>query len=90
MTWVLVGWGALVLYWVVAAHNGANCGELTTERARNACEDGAGLGVSILLLIGLVGFAFLGVIWYLTRLGGLRARFRRAVERRPGSDPGEH
>lgn len=55
MTWVLIGWCTLILIWVVAGVERANCEE---ETYREACEAGAGIGVLLVLFIGFFGFMF--------------------------------
>ena len=61
MTWVLVAWCALILFWAIAGAGSADCG------GDQACQAGAGLGVLLILFIGFFGFMFFAVIWFMTR-----------------------
>jgi hypothetical protein len=76
MTWVLILWSALILFWAIAggassnptayceAHPSAYLSVKACEEARNA---GTGIGVAIILLIGFFGFVFFSLIWLMTR-----------------------
>lgn len=79
MTWVLIGWCAIILIWAVAggassgsssyceAHPSAYLSQRACEEARNV---GTGIGVAIILLIGFVGFVFFSLLWFMTRPRG--------------------
>ena len=70
MTWVLIGWTALILIWAIAGGAGNDCGSETTQSAKDACEAGTGIGVGIILFIGFIGFVGLSLVWLMTRPKG--------------------
>lgn len=69
MTWVLLLWCGLILVWMIAGGGSAaqDCANEPDQLAREACEAGTGLGVALIALIGFFGFAFLALIWFMTR-----------------------
>jgi hypothetical protein len=67
MTWVLIIWSALILFWAIA---GANSAECENEEFTSACEVGTGIGVAIVLFLGFVGFVILSLVWFMTRPKG--------------------
>ena len=75
-TWALILWTALILIWAIAGTAGNNCGSqtgdgfLSAKDAQDACAAGTGIGVALVLLIGFFGFAFLSLIWFMTRTRG--------------------
>lgn len=76
MTWVVLAWCALILFWAIAggastnsasyceAHPSAFLSQKACEEARNA---GAGIGIAVILFIGFIGFVFFSIIWLMTR-----------------------
>lgn len=70
MTWVLVIWCALILLWAIGGAAGNECANEPTQLEQDACEAGTGIGVALILLIGFFGFAFLSIIWFMTRPKG--------------------
>lgn len=64
MTWVLWIWVAIIIAWVAAGVNQANCED---EEFTSACEAGTGIGVGLVILFGFLGFFVLGFIWLVTR-----------------------
>jgi hypothetical protein len=73
MTWVLWIWSILIVVWMVAGASAADCSSekgdafLSAKDAQDACAAGAGIGVLAVALIGFFGFAFLFMIWFMTR-----------------------
>jgi hypothetical protein len=69
MTWVILIWCALIVVWMVAGAGSAaeDCARETDQTLREACEAGTGIGVLLIALIGFFGFAFLSIIWFMTR-----------------------
>lgn len=67
MTWALWAWSALIIIWMIGGAESSDCDEETTQALREACEAGTGIGVALIALIGFFGFAFLFMIWYMTR-----------------------
>lgn len=61
MTWVLWIWSIIIVIWMVAGGVNADCG------GESACQAGTGIGIAIIALIGFFGFAFLSIIWFMTR-----------------------
>ncbi len=72
MTWVILAWSALILVWAIAGGSSAanKCSQEATRLSSEACDAGTGIGVAIILLIGFFGFAFLSLIWFMTRPKG--------------------
>lgn len=70
MTWVLIAWSALIVVWAATGATANDCASEADELSRSACEAGTGLGVMLILLIGFFGFAFLSLIWFMTRPKG--------------------
>ncbi|HEX5984357.1 MAG TPA: hypothetical protein VFY69_09135 [Solirubrobacterales bacterium] len=70
MTWVLIVWSALILFWAVAGAAGNDCGSETTQLNQEACEAGTGIGVALIFFIGFIGFVFFSLIWFMTRPRG--------------------
>jgi hypothetical protein len=72
MTYVLWAWCLLILTWAIAggasAENSAHCStQAYSKLCQNATDAGTAIGVAIVLLIGFFGFAFLSMIWFMTR-----------------------
>jgi hypothetical protein len=81
MTWVVIGWCALIVFWIVAAGVSAGneahkyCTEhetvfLTLKACEEARHVGTGIGVALILVIGFTGFVFFSLIWLMTRPKG--------------------
>lgn len=72
MTWVILAWVALIIVWIAVGVNDVadDCNDEVGE-ARELCEAGrdigAGIGVTIVVLIGVIGFIVLAIIWFMTR-----------------------
>jgi hypothetical protein len=64
MTWALIIWSAVVLIWAIT---GASANDCAQQTYKTACQAGTGIGVAIILLIGFFGFAFLTMIWFMSR-----------------------
>lgn len=67
MTWVLLGWVALIVVWVIAGASQADCENEVGDAAQLGCEAGTGIGVGLVVLFGFLGFFVLGFIWLATR-----------------------
>jgi hypothetical protein len=72
MTWVLVGWGAIILVWlVVAAGQQEDCVTQSndilksTGLAEGICQSNSNVGPA--LVIGFLGFVVLALIWLMRR-----------------------
>jgi hypothetical protein len=66
MTYVLWAWCLLIVVWCIAgASNAAH--SCSTSAYQSACQDGAGIGILIVLFIGFVGFCFFSLIWFMSR-----------------------
>jgi hypothetical protein len=76
MSWVVLIWNALMVVAIVAgvasAHNGQNCGGLSQQACSDATTAGAAIGVTIIVVIWLVGDVLLGILWLVTK-GNRRA-----------------
>ena len=64
MTWVLIGWCALMIIWIVVSANSSDC---ENEEFTDLCEAGTSLGVGFIIFFGLAGFALLTIVWFATR-----------------------
>ncbi len=67
MTWALIVWCVIILAWAIGGAASNNCSQQTYQ---GACQAGTGIGVALVLLIGFFGFAFLALIWFMTRPKG--------------------
>lgn len=67
MTWALIFWSVLTVFWITAGLAGTDCGEETSEAAKAGCEAGTGIGVAFVLFVGFLGFVVLSLIWFMTR-----------------------
>lgn len=67
MTWVLWIWSILIVAWIIGGASAADCASETDQLSRDACDAGAGIGILLIALIGFFGFAFLFMIWYMTK-----------------------
>lgn len=70
MTWVVILWCALILFWAIDGASSTNCS--TSHSAfqhsyETGCQAGTGIGVAIILFIGFFGFVFFSLIWFMTR-----------------------
>lgn len=71
-TWALLIWSALIVIWIVGGTSsvGNNCAGETGD-ALTACQAGtaigAGLGVTVIIIIWFIGFIVLGLIWLMSR-----------------------
>lgn len=63
MTWVLIIWCALIIYWIAAGASSTHC----SGTYGSACNAGKGIGAAIILLIGFFGFVFFSLIWFMSR-----------------------
>jgi hypothetical protein len=73
MTWLLIIFSALMLIWIVAGANSANCSDQHGhyQQAKQAgCEAGTGIGIAALIILWFIGFMILSGIWFMTRPRG--------------------
>jgi hypothetical protein len=68
MTWALIVWSALMLFWVIAGAGATNCGRFAPDSGERAgCEAGAGIGIAGLIFLWFLGFVVLALVWFMTR-----------------------
>lgn len=74
MTWVILAWNVLMVVWIIAGvasatHNPscAHTAVLGAKTCQNATDAGAGIGVSVLVVLWVLGDIILGVLWLVTR-----------------------
>lgn len=71
-TWALAIFNILILIWLIAGIAGTsnNCAGLTGG-ALSGCQAGtavgAGIGVTVIVLIWFIGFVVLGLVWLMSR-----------------------
>ena len=71
-TWALAIFNLLILIWLIAGIAGTsnNCAGLT-DGALSGCQAGtavgAGIGVTLIVLIWFIGFMVLGLVWLMSR-----------------------
>jgi hypothetical protein len=66
-TWLILIWTALMGVWAIVGVGKADCGSQKTELGQSACQAGAGIGVTVIFVIWLVGFVILALIALLTK-----------------------
>jgi hypothetical protein len=70
MTWVLLAWTGLMIWWLVSYASSTDCSEQTgryQKAAEQGCEAGTSIGVFMILVVAALGFLVLGMIWFMTR-----------------------
>ncbi len=67
MTWVLIVWSALILWWAIG---GAASNKCAHQQYQSACQAGTGIGVALVLFLGFIGFVFFSLIWFMSRPKG--------------------
>lgn len=65
ITGLLVFWCAVIFAWAILTVAAADCPADDPYQA--ACITGSGIGILLIFLIGFFGFAFLSIIWFMTR-----------------------
>lgn len=70
-TWALAIWVALIAVWIITGVMGASgtsCGpSLSKDLCDSATAIGTGIGVTIVLVIGFLGFVVLSLVWLMSR-----------------------
>jgi hypothetical protein len=70
MTWAIVLFSALMLIWMVAGGNAANCDQYTDSASQAGCQAGTGIGIAMLMVLWFFGFIVLSILWFMTRPKG--------------------
>lgn len=73
-TWAIVIWTVLAILWIVAgasnvASTPQDCGVLDQATCDAATAAGAGIGITLILIIWFLGFIVLGLVWLMSRPG---------------------
>lgn len=70
-TWAILIWVALIVVWIVAGASSASGTPCDPALSQDLCDSataiGTGLGVTFILIIGLLGFFVLAIIWFMSR-----------------------
>ena len=69
LTYVVLGWNALMVVWVVSALASQEPCEPGLE---DACNAGTALGIGFIMVIAALGDVILGVLWLVTKPSGKR------------------
>jgi hypothetical protein len=66
LTWALIIWTAGILVWSIIGVSSRGCQDEDGDIKQTWCEVGTGVGISVIFVIGFMGFVVLSLVWPMT------------------------